>query len=180
MRLKLLRPALLVLTFLSLTSVAQATKIERVVSPGGIEAWLVHDKTVPLVALDFAFRGGAIQDPAEKAGVANLVSGLLDEGAGDLDAKTFHERLEAKAVQLGFSTGRDHFRGYVRTLSEHRDDAFELLRLALTAARFEPQEVERVRGQVASAGGRPRSRVIRTAGRCPARSSRCRASAPTT
>jgi zinc protease len=148
MRLKLLRPALLVLTFLSLTSVAQATKIERVVSPGGIEAWLVHDKTVPLVALDFAFRGGAIQDPAEKAGVANLVSGLLDEGAGDLDAKTFHERLEAKAVQLGFSTGRDHFRGYVRTLSEHRDDAFELLRLALTAARFEPQEVERVRGQV--------------------------------
>jgi zinc protease len=148
---KLLRSALLLpafALFVSLASFAHATKIERVVSPGGIEAWLVHDETVPLVSLDFAFRGGAIQDPADKAGVANLVAGMLDEGAGELDSKTFHERLEEKAVQLGFSTGRDHFRGYVRTLTEHRDAAFDLLRLALTAPRFEPQEVERVRAQV--------------------------------
>src|SRR5215216_5939050 len=113
----LLRPALLAFTlFVSLTSVAQATKIERVVSPGGIEAWLVHDKSVPLISIDFAFRGGAIQDPADKAGVANMVSSLLDEGAGELDAKAFHERLEEKAIQLGFNTGRDHFRGWMRTL----------------------------------------------------------------
>src|SRR5262249_51919916 len=129
---KLLRSALLLpalALFVSLTSFAHATKIERVVSPGGIAAWLVHDETVPLISLDFAFRGGAIQDPGDKAGVANLVAGMLDEGAGELDSKAFHERLEEKAVQLGFSTGRDHFRGYVRTLTEHRDAAFDLLRL---------------------------------------------------
>jgi len=141
------RLALTVTAFLALTSLAHATEIERVVSPGGIEAWLVHDKSVPLIALDFAFRGGAIQDPADKGGVANLVSSLLDEGAGDLDSKAFHERLEEKAVQLGFSAGRDHFRGYVRTLTENRDAAFELLRLALTAPRFDEQEVERMRAQ---------------------------------
>jgi zinc protease len=140
--------ALTVALFFSLPSLAHATKIERVISPGGIEAWLVHDKSVPLIAVDLAFRGGAIQDPADKAGLANLVSGLLDEGAGELDSKAFHERLEEKAVQLGFSSGRDHFRGHLRTLVEHRDAAFELLRLALTAPRFEPEEVERVRGQV--------------------------------
>jgi zinc protease len=133
---------------LGLTSFAQATKIERVVSPGGIEAWLVHEKSVPLVAVEFAFRGGAIQDPPDKAGVANMVAALLDEGAGDLDAKAFHERLEEKAVQLGFSSGRDRFRGSLRTLTEHRDEAFELLRLALNAARFDLQAVERVRAQV--------------------------------
>jgi len=140
--------ALAAALFLSLPSLAHATKIERVVSPGGIEAWLVQEKAVPLISLEFAFRGGAIQDPADKAGTANLVSGLIDEGAGALDSKAFHERLEETAVQLGFNSGRDHFRGHLRTLKEHRDDAFELLRLALTAARFEPQEVERVRGQV--------------------------------
>jgi zinc protease len=133
---------------LSLTSLAHATKIERVISPGGIEAWLVQDKTVPLIAVDFAFRGGAIQDPADKAGLANMVAALLDEGAGELDAKTFHERLEAKAIQLGFSTSRDYFRGSLRTLTEHRAEAFELLRLSLTAPRFEAAEVERIRGQV--------------------------------
>jgi zinc protease len=142
------RLAVAVTLALSLTSLAHATKIERVVSPGGIEAWLVQDKTVPLIAVDFAFRGGAIQDPADKAGLANMVAALLDEGAGELDAKTFHEQLEAKAIQLGFSTSRDYFRGSLRTLTEHRAEAFELLRLSLTAPRFDAAEVERIRGQV--------------------------------
>ena len=93
------------------------TTIERVVSPGGIEAWLVQEPTVPLVALDFAFRGGASQDPADKPGVANMATSLLDEGAGDLDSKAFHERLEAKAIELGFSANRDQTSGSVRTLS---------------------------------------------------------------
>jgi len=140
--------ALTAALLLSLTSLAQATKIERVVSPGGIEVWLVQDKTVPLIAMDFAFHGGAAQDPADRAGVANMVSGLLDEGAGELDSKAFHERLEEKAIQLGFNAGRDHFRGWLRTLVENRDQAVELLRLALTAPRFDPEEVERVRAQV--------------------------------
>jgi zinc protease len=131
-------------------SPAHATKIQRVVSPGGIEAWLVQDKTVPLVAIDFAFRGGANQDPADKAGVANLVAALLDEGAGELDSKAFHERLAEHAIQLGFNTGRDNFRGWVRTLSEHRQQAVGLLRLALTAPRFDADAVERSRSQVVS------------------------------
>src|SRR5205807_2899710 len=65
-----------------------------------------------------------------------------------LDSKACRERGEEKAVQLGFSIGREHFRGYVRTLVENRDEAFDLLRLSLTAPRFDPQEVERVRAQV--------------------------------
>ena len=40
---------------------ALATTIERVVSAGGIEAWLVHEPAVPLIAVDFAFVGGAVQ-----------------------------------------------------------------------------------------------------------------------
>jgi zinc protease len=129
---------------------AEAAKIQRVISPGGIEAWLVQEKTVPLVAIDFAFRGGANQDPIDKAGVANMVAALLDEGAGELDAKAFHERLAERAIQLGFSTGRDNFRGWVRTLVEHRAEAVDLLRLALTSARFDADAVERVRSQVVS------------------------------
>ena len=71
---------------------AAATTIDRVVSPGGIEIWLVQEPTVPLIAMDFAFRGGASQDPADKAGLASLVAGLIDEGSGNLDSRAFHER----------------------------------------------------------------------------------------
>jgi len=40
-----------------------ATKIQRLISPGGIEAWFVQDATVPLIAMEYAFGGGAAQDP---------------------------------------------------------------------------------------------------------------------
>jgi zinc protease len=130
-----------------LSSLAGATSIERIVSPGGVEAWLVREQSVPLIAIDFAFRGGASQDPADKAGVASMVASLLDEGAGELDAKTFHERLENKAIELNFTASRDVLNGMVRTLTENRDEAIELLRLALTAPRFEAEAVGRIRNQ---------------------------------
>ena len=129
---------------------ASATKIERIVSPGGITAWLVQEPTVPLIALDFAFRGGATQDPPEKAGVATMAVALLDEGAGDIDSKSFHERVEAKAIEIGFTATRDYVSGSLRTLTENQDEAFDLLKLALTAPRFDAQDVERIREQTLS------------------------------
>lgn len=127
---------------------AHATNIQRVVSPGGIEAWLVQDVTVPIIAMEYAFAGGSTQDPPDKLGVANLVSGVLDEGAGELDSKAFRERLERRAIELSFSDSREHLRGSLRMLKEHRDEAFDLLRLALTQPRFDTEALERARGQV--------------------------------
>ncbi|MGZ6176399.1 MAG: insulinase family protein, partial [Candidatus Binataceae bacterium] len=100
-----------------------ATKIQHLVSPGGIEAWFVQDATVPLIAMEYAFAGGAAQDPADKPGVGNMVSGLLDEGSGDLDSKTFHERLDRRAIELSFSSTRDYLHGSLRMLKDTRDEA---------------------------------------------------------
>ena len=127
-----------------------ATTIERVVSPGGIEAWLVHEPAVPMIAIDFAFVGGAAQDAPGKGGTASLVASLLDEGAGDLDAKTFHARLERKAIELGFQAERDTLRGTLRTLTENKDEAFDYLRLAVTQPRFDQSDVEVIRAQILS------------------------------
>lgn len=128
-------------------SPAGAMTIEKIVSPKGIAAWLVREKAVPLVALNYAFSGGATQDAAGKSGTANLVADTLDEGAGELDSKAFHDRLERHAIEMSFSVGRDEFRGSLRVLNEHRDEAFDLLRMALGQPRFEASAVERVRGQ---------------------------------
>jgi zinc protease len=128
----------------------RATTIERVVSAGGVEAWLVHEPAVPLIAVDFAFVGGAVQDPAGKAGTANLAASLFDSGAGDLDSKAFQDRLERKAIEMSFSAERDNIRGSMRTLTENRDEAFDLLRLALTAPRFDAADVELNRAQLLS------------------------------
>lgn len=127
-----------------------AAKIQRLVSPGGIEAWFVQDATVPLIAMEYSFGGGATQDPAGKSGVGNLVASLLDEGSGDLDSKTFHERLERRAIELSFTSTRDNFRGSLRMLKDNKDEAFDLLQMALTSPRFDAADVERIRAQVLS------------------------------
>jgi len=138
------------LTVALVAPASAATEVERVVSPLGIEAWLVHSPTAPLIAIDFAFRGGSSQDPADRAGVAALVAGLIDEGAGNLDARAFHEQLESSAISLSFTATRDQFNGSLRTLLDQQDKAFELTNLSLTAPRFDPEAVERIRANLLS------------------------------
>ncbi|HEX6980829.1 MAG TPA: pitrilysin family protein [Alphaproteobacteria bacterium] len=130
---------------------ASAVEIEQVKSPGGIEAWLIRDRMVPLVSMHFAFRGGAATDPAGKTGRAEMTAQLLTEGAGDLDSQKFAAMLEDRAISLGFDAGLDSIQGSVKTLNEHRDTAFDLLRLALTRPRFDAEAVERVRAQTLAA-----------------------------
>jgi zinc protease len=129
---------------------AHATTVERIVSPRGIPAWLVREPSVRLIAVNFAFRGGANQDPADKAGLATMTASLLDEGAGDIESRSFHERVESKAIEIGFSATRDYVSGSLRTLTENQDEGVELLRLALTAPRFDAADVERIRAQLLS------------------------------
>jgi zinc protease len=127
------------------SSALSKTPIERIVTPKGIEVWLVRTMDFPMLSLQFAFRGGAAQDPAGRPGVASLAASLLDEGAGDYDARAFREQLESNAIEIGFNANRDSVRGSLKTLTDNQDKAFELLRLALTAPRFDAAEVERVR-----------------------------------
>lgn len=130
------------------TITSHASRIQRVISPGGIEAWLVEDYTVPLIALEFAMEGGASQDPQGRAGLANMLSGLIDEGAGPYDSAAFHERLDEFAIELNFRADRDQFTGQLKTLVKHRAEAFDMLRLALNEPRFDAEPVERVRAQI--------------------------------
>src|SRR5258705_4481950 len=142
--------ACLVMTPLAATPSHAAAKVQHLISPGGIEAWFVPDSTVPLIAMEYAFGGGATQDPAGKPGVGNMVANLLDEGSGDLDSQTFHERLERRAIELSFSSTRDYFRGSLRMLKDNKDEAFDLLHIALTSPHFDAPDVERIRAQVLS------------------------------
>jgi zinc protease len=135
----------LVLTF---SRPAHAMKIEVVKSPGGIQAWLVEAHENPLLALKFSFEGGNSQDPEGKDGVANFVSAMLDEGAGDIQASDFQEQMESLAMRMRYEDSRDAFYGNFETLTQNRDETAKLLKLALTKPRFDQDAVERIRGQL--------------------------------
>lgn len=125
-------------------------RAQSILTPSGVEIWHVEDYTVPVVSVEFAFLGGAAQDPEGAAGLANLMASLLDEGAGELTSEPFQEALEDKAIELSFDAGRDRIDGSLRTLAEHAASAFELLGMAVLSPRFDKDAIERVRGQIVS------------------------------
>ncbi len=129
---------------------AQAIEICEVTSSKGIKAWLVEDHSLPLVALRLAFKGGSTQDPAGKEGLATLMTGLFDEGAGALDREAFADQLDEAGAEMGFSAGQDAIYGTMRVLSESREKGFALLRDALVAPRFDDEPFERIRAQLLS------------------------------
>src|SRR5690606_16213674 len=89
-----------------------------------------------------------VQDPVGKEGQTTLMTGLFDEGAGDLDADAFQERLDEVGAEIGFSAGQDVVQGQMRTLADERANAFELLRLAVHSPPFDLEPVDRIRSQM--------------------------------
>jgi zinc protease len=132
------------------TPSANTLKVQRVMASCGVEAWLVEEHALPMIAFEFSFEGGSTRDPAELGGTAYLVSGLIDEGAGDLDSEAFQAKLADQAIDLSFSARSDAFSGSLRCLTRHKAEAFELLGLALNAPRFDDAAIDRVKGQVIS------------------------------
>ena len=126
---------------------ASPAAVRSITTPGGIEVWRVASDFVPLIALAFTFEGGAAHDPEGRGGAAQMVARLLDEGAGPYSSEEFQGRMADRAIEIGFNAGPDAIGGSLKSLVEHADEAFELLRLALAEPRFDPDAIERVRAQ---------------------------------
>jgi zinc protease len=144
-----LAPFLLLVLLLAPVT-ARAIDIQSVTSPGGVTAWLIEDHSNPLISMSFGFKGGAAGDPAGKEGLATFVSGLLDEGAGEIPSADFQRQLAEHGIEFGFDASLDSFTGRLRFLTEDEGLSFDLLGLALTKPRFDDEPVARMRGQFLS------------------------------
>lgn len=142
--------AIVFLTLPAIVAARAAVTIQEVTSEKGIKAWLVEDYSVPIVSVRFAFSGGSTQDPAGKEGLANLMTGLFDEGADNLDSDAFQERLDDAGAEMRFNAGRDSLYGSMRMLADQKDEALELLRLAVEKPRFDAAPIDRIRAQIVS------------------------------
>ena len=127
---------------------AQAVEIQHVVSDTGIEAWLVEEHSLPMIVLKAGWEGGALKDPEGKEGLTMMMTGLLNEGAGEYDSQAFQAKLDDLAIQLGFDASQDDVDVSLKTLTENRDEAIRLLKLSLKRARFDPEAIERIRAQM--------------------------------
>ena len=121
--------------------------ITPVTTPSGFEAWLVEERSIPFISLELIFAGGANIEADEQAGAVSLMTSLLSEGAGDMDAQAFAARTEELAARLSFDSGRDTVSVSARFLTEDAEAVIDHLRLALTEPRFDEDAIARVRNQ---------------------------------
>ena len=158
---------LLLAAVLSALSIAPAAAIDikPVTTPLGIKAWLVEDKSVPVINLSFSFEGGSALEPEGQKGVTSLMALLLTDGAGSLAGTAFKQRAEDSEVALGFGASLDRLSGSLRVLSANRNEGFELLRLAMVEPRFDPEMVEQRRAQALSNVNQADQRPATVAGR---------------
>ncbi len=124
------------------------TNIQQVTTKGGITVWLVDEPSIPFVALEVAFKGGASLDAPEKMGATYLMAGLLEEGSSDMDASAFSRATEELAASFGFDASRNSVSISARVLKENQDEALGLLKQAITNPTFSDASFERVRKQV--------------------------------
>jgi zinc protease len=158
--------AAFVVLFAFAPAVAGAVDIKELTTPLGVKVWLVEEKTTPIVALSFSFVGGTASEDDKQRGVTQLVAAMVTDGAGPFSALAFKQRLEDANVAMGFSASFDRLSGTFRALSANREEAFDLLRLALTAPRFEQDALDqrrtRMLSSLAQAQQRPPAVAART------------------
>lgn len=146
----MIRFALAAVTCLWAAVASAEIEVQEVTSPGGIDAWLVESPEIPFVAIEVMIRGGASLDAPGKRGAVNLMTALIEEGSGDMDAREFQVARQALAAEFGYDVWDDAFSVSARFLTENREEAVTLLNQSLTDPRFDPDAIERVRAQVLS------------------------------
>ena len=141
--------ALVVTSSLALaTGLQAAVDIQEIETSKGIKVWLVEDHANPILALQIYFRGGSIYDPADKEGSTYMMMGLLEEGSAELDAVGFQVATEELGASFEFNAYKEAVAVSVQMITENLEPSVELLRKALVLPRFDPEPLERVRGQI--------------------------------
>ena len=143
----MLRKLVVTVSLVTFSHVACAADITEVTSRSGIHAWLIEDHKLPMISMQFAFRGGVEQDPADQQGLAEMTMSLMTEGAGDSDARAFQKELADHSISMNFGASRDALEGGLKCLDEDQELAFKMLHEALVKPRFDQVAIARQRAQ---------------------------------
>lgn len=129
------------------SSAVKTPNFEKVKLGNGTTLLLMERHDVPLIAFNAVIRGGALTDPEDRLGTANLLAGLLEKGAGARDANAFAETVASVggSIETGASTESISVSGSF--LARDQKLMVELLADVLQRPRLEQAQFETLRGR---------------------------------
>ena len=107
---------------------------------------IVHEKSdVPLIGLEASIAGGAVADPDGLEGMANLVAGALEKGAGERDAAEFAEAIDAVGGELSAAASMESIDISAEFMARDADLMIELVSDMLLAPTLDGEEIQKLR-----------------------------------
>ncbi len=128
-----------------------ARAAERIVTPNGMVVLIQPQQSLPLLHVQVMVRAGSLYDPPGKAGLANLVAELLDEGTTSRSATQIAEQIDFVGGRLSASAEEDAVTASVQVLKKDASLAFDLLADILLHPAFAADELDRKRREVLGA-----------------------------
>ena len=122
--------------------------VQVVTSPGGITAWLVSESFVPIIAMEWTWRGGAAVEPADKRGVGWLLAYMMNEGAGDMDTSAYGARMDDLNLKFACGSWMDWTNCGMTTLKATANESFDMVRQAFSDLRLDDEPFERAKREL--------------------------------
>ncbi len=136
------------LSFPPLTFEPPKAEPYRVQLKAGPIAYVVPDRTLPLINLSILVRTGNYLDPAGHEGVAEFTGYLLARaGTQSRTAEQLDERMAFLAANLGSAVGDDSGSIGLNLLSKDLPEGLAILREVLTTPRFQQDKLDLYRQQ---------------------------------
>ena len=129
-------------------SVAAEIAPTKFVTTNGITVLILEQHFLPIIEIHALIKTGSAQDPPDKAGLANLVASLLDEGTTTRTSKQLAEQIDFVGGSLEATASEDFTTVSARVLKKDIDLGFTLLADMLQHPAFQKQEFERIRTQL--------------------------------
>ena len=120
----------------------------RFMTANGITVLVLEQHFLPIIEIHALIKTGSAQDPPDKAGLANLVASLLDEGTTTRTSKQLAEQIDFVGGTLEAKASEDFTTASARVLKKDIDLGFTLLADMLQRPAFSKQEFERIRTQL--------------------------------
>lgn len=114
----------IIISILILGQFLMAAQIEYI-KANGLEVPVIFesDKRLPLVNMQFVFQNSGSITDTQISGLAKFSARMMGEGTKKLGSTEFAEQLEARAIHISASTGRETFVMEMSCLSEEFDEA---------------------------------------------------------
>ncbi len=125
-----------------------ALNVQRSTLSNGLILLHSENHSLPLVMVTLIVKAGQVNEPEEKAGLANLVAELITEGTKSRNANDINEELDFIGASLDASAENDYTIIKLSILKKDIEKGFEIFSDILLNPTFPQEEIDRKKERI--------------------------------